>query len=83
MYIYMKIGKRNGKKEKGKEFPANWAEEEILAQRARVRAWAGGPAGSRRSGTAQAGVVGVGPRASERGGKGVRGWSAAVRTDRR
>ena len=64
--IYMKIGKRNGKKEKGKEFPANWAEEEILAQRARVRAWAGGPAGSRRSGTAQAGVVGVGPRASER-----------------
>jgi hypothetical protein len=38
MYIYMKIGKRNRKKENGKEFPANWAEEEILAQRARVRA---------------------------------------------
>jgi hypothetical protein len=32
-----------------------------------ARARAGGPAGPRRSGTAQAGAVGVGPRASERG----------------
>jgi hypothetical protein len=34
---------------------------------ASARARAGGPAGPRRSGTARAGAVGVGPCASERG----------------
>jgi hypothetical protein len=38
MYIYMKIGKRNGKREKEKKFPANWTGGEILAQRARASA---------------------------------------------
>jgi hypothetical protein len=63
----MKIGKRNGKKEKENEFPANWAGGDFGPASSGARARAGGPAGPQRSGTARAGTVGVGPRASERG----------------
>jgi hypothetical protein len=59
----MKIGKRNGKRKKEREFSASWAGG-ISAQRAR----AGDPADPRRSGAARADVVGVGPRISERRG---------------
>jgi hypothetical protein len=61
-----------GKRKKEREFSASWAGG-ILAQRARARARAGGPAGPRRSGAARADAVGVGPRVSER--RGVMAWS--------
>jgi hypothetical protein len=78
IYIYMKIGKRNGRR-KNKRNSMLTRPGGILAQRAR----AGGPAGPRKSGTARVGAMGAGPRASERGGNGVRGRSAAVRIGRR
>jgi hypothetical protein len=72
--IYMKIGKRNGKrKNKGDSQLAGPGG--ISAQRARARA--GGLAGPRRSGAAQADAVGVGPRVSER--RGVTAWSGRRR----
>jgi hypothetical protein len=68
----MKIGKRNGKRKKEREFSASWAGG-ISVQRAR----AGDPADPRRSGAARADVVGVGPRISER--RGVTPWSGRRR----
>jgi hypothetical protein len=63
MNKYMKIGKRNGKRKKKRDFPANWAGGDFgLAEPARRQAaQLGPPAGDD--------VVGAGPRASEEGGQ--------------
>jgi hypothetical protein len=69
MHLYMKIGKRNGKKKKRRDFPPNWAGGDFGPAGARARAaarQAAQPAhgrGERRGD----GAVGVGPRASEEG----------------
>jgi hypothetical protein len=67
MNIYMKIGKRNGKRKKKRNSqlagPGGFS-----AQRARAGGPAG-PAGPRRSGVAQADTVGAGPHISERRGR--------------
>jgi hypothetical protein len=56
IYIYMKIGKRNGKRKKKRNSQ--------LAGLGGIF----GPAGPRRSGAARADAVGAGPRVSERRG---------------
>jgi hypothetical protein len=66
VYIY-ENRKKKWKKEEEKEFHANWAGGDFGPASVGERARAGGPADPRRSGTARAGAVGAGPRASERG----------------
>jgi hypothetical protein len=75
MHLYMKIGKRNGKKKRKRDFPANWARGDFGPAEARARAAArvSGPAGPRKRGTAWA-------HAPERGGgNGVRGEKGGLR----
>jgi hypothetical protein len=68
VYIYMKIGKRNGKrKNKRNSLLTRPRRGDFGPASAGARARVGGPAGPRRSGTARAGAVGAGLRASERG----------------
>jgi hypothetical protein len=55
MHKYMKMGKRNGKRKRKRNFSANWVEGKFRPSRAAgARAWAGGPAwpasGGRRRG---------------------------------
>jgi hypothetical protein len=82
MHKYMKIGKRNGKRKKKRDFPANWAGGDFGPTGACA---AGGPRNGKRSGD---NVVGTGPRIRGRrgdnsvGGGGGRRF-AAVRTGRR
>jgi hypothetical protein len=77
-YIY-ENRKKKWKREKEKEFPANWAGGDFgpASAGARARARAGGPAGPRRSGAARADAVGAGPCVSER--RGVTAWSGRRR----
>jgi hypothetical protein len=80
MNLYMKIGKRNGKKKRKRDFPANWAGG-ISAQPRRVRARPRGRAAQ--SATEEGNGAGTAPwargHAPERGGgNGVRWGRRAV-----
>jgi hypothetical protein len=69
--LYMKIGKRNGKKKRKKDFLANWARggfRPSRGERACARAACGPTRPANVSSTAD-GAVGAGPRASEEGGR--------------
>jgi hypothetical protein len=65
MHLYMKIGKRNGKNKRKKDFLANWARGDFGP--------AGGARAAARASGAANGAVGASPRASE-GGAPLGGW---------
>jgi hypothetical protein len=70
MHLYMTIGKRNGKKKRKRDFPANWPGG-ILAQSERVRA------GERPSRPTEEGN-GVGMASWARAHVPERGWGNSV-----
>jgi hypothetical protein len=67
MHFYMKIGKRNGKRKKKRDFPANWVGGILAQPSVGTRAGASGPAWPANREQRGDGVVGAGPRVSEEG----------------
>jgi hypothetical protein len=74
-YIYMKIGKRNGKRKKKRNFPANSVGGDFVLARARARPRGRRPSLARQRGTARGRRRGCGPMCQREGEADGVGWS--------
>jgi hypothetical protein len=82
MHLYMKIGKRNGKKKRKRDFPAKWAGGDFGPAKVHARAATrgSGPADPQKRGTTRGRHCGRGPMCQrEEGGNDIRGEKGGPR----